>query len=108
MLTLAFVPFGEACCVAGEGKGIGRGSQYLLVVPGKRSATGDPQPQGAVLEGPGNPTADEPSGQRGMGPAVRRHDAMMVRGGGYTAAVVTPPSTTMVCPVMNVDASEAR
>ena len=26
----------------------------------------------------------------------------------YAAAVVTPPSTTMVCPVMKVDASEAR
>ena len=26
----------------------------------------------------------------------------------YVAAVVTPPSTTMVWPVMNVDASEAR
>ena len=26
----------------------------------------------------------------------------------YAAAVVTPPSTTIVCPVMKVDASEAR
>jgi hypothetical protein len=26
----------------------------------------------------------------------------------YTAAVVTPPSTTMVWPVMKLDASEAR
>jgi hypothetical protein len=26
----------------------------------------------------------------------------------YAAAVVTPPSTTMVWPVMKVDASEAR
>jgi hypothetical protein len=29
-------------------------------------------------------------------------------GGSYTAAVVTPPSTTMVWPVMKVEASEAR
>jgi hypothetical protein len=29
-------------------------------------------------------------------------------GKNYTAAVVTPPSTTMVCPVMKVEASEAR
>jgi hypothetical protein len=27
---------------------------------------------------------------------------------GYAAAVVTPPSTTMVWPVMKVEASEAR
>jgi hypothetical protein len=26
----------------------------------------------------------------------------------YTAAVVTPPSTTMVCPVMKLEASEPR
>jgi hypothetical protein len=26
----------------------------------------------------------------------------------YTAAVVTPPSITMVCPVMKLDASEPR
>ena len=26
----------------------------------------------------------------------------------YDPAVVTPPSTTMVCPVMKVEASEAR
>jgi hypothetical protein len=26
----------------------------------------------------------------------------------YTPAVVTPPSTTMVCPVMKLDASEPR
>jgi hypothetical protein len=29
-------------------------------------------------------------------------------GKSYTDAVVTPPSTTMVCPVMKLDASEAR
>jgi hypothetical protein len=28
--------------------------------------------------------------------------------GTYAPAVVTPPSTTMVCPVMKLDASEAR
>jgi hypothetical protein len=27
---------------------------------------------------------------------------------GYTEPVVTPPSTTMVCPVMKLDASEPR
>jgi hypothetical protein len=30
------------------------------------------------------------------------------RGEGYADAVVTPPSTTMVWPVMKVDASDAR
>ncbi|MBP1293051.1 hypothetical protein M2192_007124 [Bradyrhizobium elkanii USDA 61] len=30
------------------------------------------------------------------------------RNGPYVAAVVTPPSTTMVWPVMKVEASEAR
>jgi len=37
----------------------------------------------------------------GPGARPRRHL-------GYTAAVVTPPSTTMVWPVMKVEASEAR
>src|SRR6185503_8578011 len=41
--------------------------------------------------------------QRGMGPGVRRDDGYT-----YVAAVVTPPSTTVVWPVMNVDASDAR
>jgi len=49
-------------------------------------------------------TALEPIAQRGMGPGVRRDD----RGTNYTAAVVTPPSITMVWPVMKVEASEAR
>jgi hypothetical protein len=36
--------------------------------------------------------------------------AARVEGGekNYVAAVVTPPSTTIVWPVMNVDASDAR
>jgi hypothetical protein len=64
-----------------------------------------------------------------MGPGVRRDDAVggqcplrsptrlaalgtlprkRERVRDYTDAVVTPPSTTMVCPVMKLDASEPR
>jgi hypothetical protein len=44
----------------------------------------------------------------------REHNAVWVPAQGrdnaesYTAAVVTPPSTTMVWPVMKLDASEPR
>jgi hypothetical protein len=37
---------------------------------------------------------------------VRQYHSVV--GEAYTDAVVTPPSTTMVWPVMKVDASEAR
>jgi len=42
----------------------------------------------------------------GLRPAILPRKRERVRN--YTAAVVTPPSTTMVWPVMKVDASEAR
>jgi hypothetical protein len=54
----------------------------------------------------------------GLDPGIRRKlnntflmDCRLEPGidvGTYTAAVVTPPSTTMVCPVMKLDASEPR
>jgi hypothetical protein len=36
------------------------------------------------------------------------HEGRGERKKSYTAAVVTPPSTTMVCPVMKLEASEPR
>jgi len=44
-----------------------------------------------------------------MGPGVRRDDALReFLPESYTDAVVTPPSTTMVWPVMKVEASEPK
>src|SRR4051812_11641707 len=50
----------------------------------------------------------QPKGQRRMGPCVRRDDGERGFRERYTEAVVTPPSTTMVCPVMKLEASEPR
>jgi hypothetical protein len=48
-------------------------------------------------------------GRPHMGPGFRRDDVWKGYGGKiYTDAVVTPPSTTIVWPVMKVEASEAR
>ena len=49
--------------------------------------------------------ADPPPSGEGE---VERNFKLYASVASYTAAVVTPPSTTMVCPVMKVDASEAR
>ena len=43
-----------------------------------------------------------------MGPGLRRDDEGRREPTAYTDAVVTPPSITMVWPVMKVEASEAR
>ena len=41
-------------------------------------------------------------------PGEGRDDVNVSAARNYTDAVVTPPSTTMVCPVMKLDASEPR
>ena len=47
--------------------------------------------------------SSSPSRARSLSPRTQRDE-----GEDYTDAVVTPPSTTMVWPVMKVEASEAR
>jgi hypothetical protein len=89
------------CC--GQGQRIGEGrsispSAAQLVVPANAGITIG----GHFAKKAATAITLPPRAQRGMGPGVRRDDS------NYADAVVTPPSTTIVWPVMKVEASEAR
>jgi hypothetical protein len=58
-------------------------------------------PRGCVAEEAPKPTTGE-------GKPPKLPEQRFIVAAPYAAAVVTPPSTTMVWPVMKVDASEAR
>jgi hypothetical protein len=77
---------------------VGEGGARSAPDEGSVSADRDPSPGSPLLR-----TGDPPSPTRGEGKVPQ-----MERPYAYAAAVVTPPSTTMVWPVMKVDASEAR
>jgi hypothetical protein len=106
MSFLAFFP-GVFC---GEASGLGRAGQYPVVVPA-HAGTHTPR----LLDfAKASDALFKSMAQRGMGPGVRRDDMVLFPSplvGGirtYTEAVVTPPSTMMVCPVMKLEASEPR